>query len=221
MSDAYLGMLSWLADPAQWSGPTSIPARTGIYLAQCAATLVLASAVALPVGLWIGHTGRCRALVVPLTSAMRSLPTLGMLLLISLWLGIGLNAPLLALSLLAIPPILSGAYAGIESIDPQLTHAARSVGFTEWQVLIHVEIPLGLPVIVSGLRAASVQILATWTVAAYLPIEGLGRYLIDGLAMQDYVMMLAGSAIIIFLEIIINAAFGLAEHLAIKATHRR
>lgn len=202
---------NWLTSPASWSGPQGIGARTGIYLLQCLITLLLTAAIALPIGLWIGHTGRCRQLVISLTGGMRALPTLGLLTALSLWLGIGLGAPLAALTILAIPPVLSGADAGIQSVDPALTDACRAIGMTEWQVFRTAELPLALPLIVSGLRSAAVQIVATWTVAAYLPVEGLGRFLIDGLAVHDYPEMLGGSVIIIVIELLVDGLFALLE----------
>lgn len=220
MSETYIQVLSWLADGANWEGPTGIAARTAVYLGHCALTLAIASALALPAGLFIGHTGYGRSAVVSLTGALRSLPTLGLLSALALELGLGLGAPLLALTLLAVPPLLAGAYAGVESVDRGLVDAARAVGLTEWQILTRVELPLATPIILSGMRSASVQILATWTVAAYLPIEGLGRYLIDGLALHDYTQMLAGSVIIVVLELMVNALFALAERLAARVVRR-
>ena len=219
MNDSYAQALGWLSDPVNWAGPTGIIARTGIYLGHCLLTLAIASLIAIPLGLWVGHTGRLRAVMVPLSGALRSLPTLGFLSALSLTMGLGLGAPLVALTTLAIAPILAGAYAGVESVDRELVDASRAIGFTERQILTRVEIPLAMPIVVSGLRSAAVQILASWTVAAYLPIEGLGRYLIDGLAMHDYTQMLAGSAVVIVLELAANALFGALER-AVSASTR-
>jgi osmoprotectant transport system permease protein len=201
----------WLTSPSSWTGPQGIGARTGIYLLDCVLTLVLASLIALPLGLWIGHTRRFQQVIVSLTGGMRALPTLGLLTALSLWMGIGLGAPLLALTLLAIPPILAGAYSGVESVDAQIVDSCHAVGMTGWQTFRIAELPLALPLIVSGLRSAAVQIVATWTVAAYLPIEGLGRYIIDGLAVHDYPQMLGGSVVIIVIELLVDGLFALLE----------
>ena len=201
----------WLTSPASWAGPQGIGARTGVYLLDCLLTLVLAALIALPIGLWIGHTRRFQQVIVSLTGGMRALPTLGLLTALSLWMGIGLGAPLLALTLLAIPPILAGAYSGVQSVDAQIVDSCHAVGMTGWQTFRLAELPLALPLIVSGLRSAAVQIVATWTVAAYLPIEGLGRYIIDGLAVHDYPQMLGGSIVIIVIELLIDGLFALLE----------
>jgi osmoprotectant transport system permease protein len=207
----YLKTWQWLTSPASWSGPQGIGARTGIYLLDCVLTLILASLIALPLGMWIGHTRRFQQVIVSLTGGMRALPTLGLLTALSLWMGIGLGAPLLALTLLAIPPILAGAYSGVESVDAQIVDSCHAVGMTGWQTFRIAELPLALPLIVSGLRSAAVQIVATWTVAAYLPIEGLGRYIIDGLAVHDYPQMLGGSVVIIVIELLVDWLFALLE----------
>ncbi|PWG59898.1 ABC transporter permease [Bifidobacterium catulorum] len=207
MNDAYGQVAGWFADPANWYGPAGLVERTGVYLWQCFATLALAALVAVPLGLFIGHTGYGRSVMVPVTGALRSLPTLGLLSALSLLLGLGLAAPMAALTVLAVPPILAGVYAGIESVEGELVDASRAIGFTEWEILVQVELPLAAPLIVAGFRSATVQVLATWTVAAYLPVEGLGRYLIDGLAVHDYVRMLAGSVVVIVLELAANGLF--------------
>lgn len=203
--------LEWLSRPEQWSGPTSIPFRTAIYLYHCTLTLIIASLIAIPLGIFIGHTGIGKNFVLIVSSLLRSMPTLGLLTVLSLVLGIGLSAPLIALTALAIAPILTGTYAGISSVDDELIEACRSVGFSEKQIISFIRLPLALPLIVSGLKSASVQVLATWTVAAFLPVEGLGRYLIDGLATRQYSPMLVASIIIIGLEFITNALFSFIE----------
>lgn len=203
--------LEWLSRPEQWSGPTSIPFRTVIYLYHCALTVVIASLIAIPLGIFIGHTGIGKNFVLIVSSLLRSMPTLGLLTVLSLILGIGLSAPLIALTALAIAPILTGTYAGVSSVDNELIEACRSVGFSEKQIISFIRLPLALPLIVSGLKSASVQVLATWTVAAFLPVEGLGRYLIDGLATRQYAPMLVASLIIIGLEFITNAFFSFIE----------
>jgi osmoprotectant transport system permease protein len=202
---------SWLTAASTWQGPQGMGVRTGIYLWDCLLTLLLALAIALPLGLWIGHTGHLRQVVVAFTGGMRALPTLGLLTALSLWMGLGLGAPLLALTVLAIPPILAGAYSGVESVDPRIVDACHAMGMTGWQTFRMAELPLAAPLIVSGLRSAAVQIVATWTVAAYLPIEGLGRYLIDGLAVHNYPEMLGGSLVIIVIELVVDGLFALLE----------
>jgi osmoprotectant transport system permease protein len=199
--------IDWLSDSAHWSGDDGVPNRLIEHLGYTAETIAIAGVIAIPIGLWIGHTGRFRSVAVGLTGAMRALPTLGLLTAIALYLGIGLTAPLVALVILAVPPLLAGAYAGLESVDRQTIDAARAMGMTEWQILTKVEVPLALPIIVGGIRSSVLQVVATATVAAYVGLGGLGRYLIDGQAVSDYAQMAAGSVLVIALALALDAVF--------------
>ena len=137
----------------------------------------------MPIGLIIGHLRKGDVVVVGLVNALRSLPTLGLLTFLVLLLGLGLIPPILALVILGIPPVLAGTYAGIANVDRTVVDAARAMGMTEWQVLSRVEVPNALPLILGGLRNATLQIIATATVAAYVNLGGLGRYIFDGFAL--------------------------------------
>jgi osmoprotectant transport system permease protein len=203
--------MSWLTDGAHWQGDDGFPHRILQHVGYTALTVVIATAIAVPLGLWIGHTGRLRGLAVAVTGALRALPTLGLLTLMVLWRGIGLGPPTIALVVLAIPPLLAGAYAGLESVDRATVDAARAIGMTEWQVLGRVEIPLAMPLILGGIRSAVLQVVATATIAAYIGLGGLGRYLIDGLAVRDYPQMLAGSLVIVVLALVLDGCFALLQ----------
>ena len=208
---AFSSALDWLATGAHWHGDDGFPHRIVQHLGYTALTVCIASAIALPLGLWIGHTGRFRGLAIAVTGALRALPTLGLLTLVVIWRGIGLTPPTVALVVLAIPPLLAGAYAGLEAVDRATIDAARAIGMTEWQVLGKVEIPLALPLILGGLRAAVLQVVATATIAAYIGLGGLGRYLIDGLAVRDYPQMVAGSLVIVVLALVLDGLFAVAQ----------
>ena len=175
--------------------------------------LLISAALALPVGLLVGHTGRWRALAVISSGMVRALPTLGVITLAALFVGIGLTAPTIAFVVLAIPSILAGAYAGVESVNPATKDAATAQGMSGWQVLLRVEIPLGLPLIIGGLRNATLQVVATATLAAYVGAGGLGRQLFLGLRTQDYPLMLAASLAVILLAIVLDALFELSQRL--------
>lgn len=211
--NSYSDAFAWLADPAHWAGPTGIPQRLIEHLGYTGLTLLIAVVIALPVGLYIGHTGRGREIVVPFTGALRALPTLGLVILLALGLGIGLLPPLIALVILALPPIIAGAYSGLEAVDREVVDAARSVGFTGAGVLWQVEVPLALPLIVGGIRSACLQVIATWTVAAILPLGGLGRFLYDALPNEDYAQLLAGSILVIVLALLVDGLFALVQRL--------
>ena len=196
--------LAWITDGAHWGGPGGIDHRLLQHLAVTFAAVAIAAVLALPLGVLIGHTGRGRLAVVGLAGAIRAVPTLGLLTLLGLALGIGIEAPLLALVALGFPSLLAGAYAGIESADRGAVDAARAVGMSEWQLVTRVEIPLGAEVILGGIRAATLQIVATATLAAYISDTGLGRYLFAGLKSRDYAQMLAGALLVAALALLLD-----------------
>ena len=205
---------AWLTDRSHWVGDDGITHRLLEHVGYSVLTVGLSALIAVPLGLWIGHTGRWRGLAVGLTGALRALPTLGLLTWFVLIAGIGLTAPTIALVILAIPPLLAGTYSGLDSLDRQTIDAARAVGFTEWQVLSRVEIPLALPLVVGGFRSAALQVISTATVAAYIGLGGLGRFLIDGQAYRDYPQMVGGSVLVIALALAVDGLFVVAQRFA-------
>lgn len=209
--------LAWLADPANWTGTGSIPQRLVEHLWVSFVVLVIAAAIALPVGGAVGHTGRGREVAVRVSGGLRALPTLGVLTLFGLWIGIGLRAPILALVILAIPPLLAGAYAGFESVDRRTIDAARAMGMREGQIVGKVELPLGMPIVVGGIRSATLQIIATATLAAYIADAGLGRFIFSGLKTRDYGEMLGGSILVILLALLVDGLFAIAQRLVVPA----
>lgn len=213
----------WLTDPAHWTGIAGIPNRLAEHVSVTFAALVVAAIIAIPAGLIIGHTRRGAAVVGAITGGVRAIPTLGLLTLLGLWLGIGIEAPFIALVVLAIPSLLVGAYSGVEAIDTHTPQAAQAIGMRSAQVLLTVELPLALPVIVGGLRAATLQLVATTTLAAYTADTGLGRYIFSGLKTRDYAEMLGGAVLVIvvavILELILATCQRLAHRVAIPASH--
>ena len=207
--------LAWVLDPANYPGPDGIWTRLGQHIVFTLVTVVIASAIAIPIGYLIGHTGRGRAVAVATSGGLRAIPTLGLLTLVGLWVGIGLTAPYVALTVLAIPSILAGAYTGFDAIDRRTIDAARSVGMSEWQIVRNVEIPLGLPLLIGGLRSATLQVIATATLAAYVADFGLGRFLFAGLKTRDYAEMLGGSIIVILLALVCEGLLALVQRFAV------
>lgn len=189
-------VFQWLTTADNWTGGNVELFRRIVEHVRYTVIAVLgAAAVALPVGLWIGHTGRGGTMVVGFANAMRALPTLGVITLLSLQLGVLRTGPVLfGLGLLAVPPILAGAYAGVQSVDRGMVDAAAGVGMTGWQRLWKVEVPTAMPLLFGGLRSAVLQVIATATVAAYVGLGGLGRPMLDGLRVTDYPRV-AGTAI--------------------------
>lgn len=207
--------IDWLGDSSHWGGDDGVSHRLVEHLGYTALTVAIASVIAIPLGLWIGHTGRLRGFAIATTGALRALPTLGLLTYVVLFSGIGLTPPIIALTVLSIPPLLAGAYSGLESVDRQTIDAARAIGMTEWQILTKVEMPLALALIVGGIRSATLQVVATATVAAYVGLGGLGRFIIDGQAVQDYPQMLSGSVLVVVLALALDAAFAGMQRLAL------
>lgn len=215
--NVFLAALTWLATPANWVGSSGILVRSVEHVGLTALIVALAALVAVPAGTWIGHSGRGRWLV-SATGAARAVPTLGVLTLAGLWLGIGLAAPILALLVLAVPPLLSATFSGIASTPHATVDAARSIGLTEAQVLFFVEAPHAAGLVVAGVRSATVQVIATATLAAYTADFGLGRFLYAGLKTRDYPQMIAGALVVVVLALAVDAGLAVvSRHLGWRA----
>ncbi|WP_328309843.1 ABC transporter permease [Actinomycetospora sp. NBC_00405] len=197
-------LLEWFSAPAQWSGPNAIPARVLEHLGYTVLAVVIAAVIALPLGALIGHTRRGELAVVGVANGLRALPELGVLVLFVLLLGLGLLPPTLALVLLAIPPMLAGAYSGVAGADPGAVDAARGMGMRESQILLQVEVPSAVPLVLGGVRFATLQVIATATIAAYVGLGGLGRYILDGFSVRDYPQVLGGALVVAVLSIVVE-----------------
>jgi osmoprotectant transport system permease protein len=207
----YLEVWRWLTDPTNWTGTGGLLQRVAEHLRYTAIAVLGAAVVAVPLGLTVGHTGRGGTVAVGLANAMRALPTLGVVTLLSLLLGILQVGPvLLGLAILALPPILAGAYAGVQSVDRSVVDAAAGVGMTSWQRLWRVEVPIAMPLLLGGLRGAVLQVLATATVAAYVGLGGLGRPLLDGLRVTDYPRVAGAAVVVAALAVLLDIALAAA-----------
>jgi osmoprotectant transport system permease protein len=208
---------AWIFAPERFEGQNAIPIRLSEHLYYTGFSLLLAAIIAIPIGYLIGHTGRGREIAIGLSGAARALPSFGLILLLVLVIGVT-NKPAAAFTafvVLAVPSILAGAYAGFEAIDRRVIDAARAVGMTEWQILWRVEIPLGLPLLVGGLRSAALQIVATATLAAYIGLGGLGYYIFRGLPLGRYDEMLGASILIAVLAIAIDGILALLQRIIV------
>jgi len=212
--------LAYIFTADHWGGRSGIGARILEHLQYTAVAVVISALIAIPIGMIIGHTGRGTFLVVTGVNALRALPTLGVLLLgVLLW-GLGLLPPTVALMLLGIPPLLAGTYAGIANVDPAVVDAARSMGMTETRVLTRVELPNAMPLILGGLRTATLQVVATATVAAYASLGGLGRYLIDGIKVRQFHIALVGALLVTVLALILDGLLALAVWASVPGSGR-
>ena len=181
------------------------------HLEISAISLVIALLLALPLALWLAHTGRGSFLAINASNVGRALPSLALIALFFPWGGLNPETVIFALVLLGIPPILTNAYVGIRQVDPEVVEAAKGMGMRALQVLSRVELPLATPVILAGIRTASVQIIATATLGALVAIDGLGTFITDGLATGDRSSILTGAVLVALLAVIVDACFALLE----------
>jgi osmoprotectant transport system permease protein len=213
---------AWFGDPSHWQGPDGIPQRLLEHVAMSGISVLVATLVALPAGLLIGHTGRGATLVVNLANIGRAVPSYAILVIVFpialqaqvndfLGFGFGSFPTFVAMTLLAIPPIVTNTYIGLRGVDAELLEAARGMGMRGDQILRRVEIPLGLPVILAGLRTAAVQVVATATLGAVIAWGGLGRYIVDGIARHEDVRLFAGALLVALLAITTELAFGVVQ----------
>jgi osmoprotectant transport system permease protein len=214
---------AWLLAGEHWTGSDGILTRIVEHLVFSVITVAIAAAIAIPLGLWIGHTGKGRVVAVNVVNGVRSLPTLGLLFIAVLVLGPRLRGDLafvlpsiLVLVVLAVPPILAGTYSGVDEVDPAARDAAKGMGMTSLQVLRDVEIPCALPLIFSGLRSSMLQVIATATIAAAVSVGGLGRFLIDGQAVQDYGQMGGGAVLVALLAVLVDLVLSVSQRMLVS-----
>jgi osmoprotectant transport system permease protein len=215
------GVIGWFLDPANWSGASGIPNRLLEHVVLSGLAVAIAAAVAIPVGLLIGHTGRGAVATVAIGNLGRAIPSYAMLVIFVPILHIGFANALAALVLLAIPPILTNTYAGMRGVDRDLVEAGRGMGMSEAGLLRRVELPLALPVIIAGLRVAAVAVVATATLAALVGGGALGRFIVDGFALRDQPQLVGGAILVALLAVITERGFTLVEWLAISPGLRR
>ncbi|MFD5061167.1 ABC transporter permease [Streptomyces sp. NPDC058394] len=206
MYELFANLGTWLTGADQWQGPDGIAHRLAEHLQYSLLATLIATAIALPIGLLIGHTGRGAFLAINLSSFGRALPTVGLVVLVFLASGLSMTPVYVALVALAVPSIVTNTYAGMTAVDPEVKDAARGQGMRGHQILWQVELPLALPLIMTGLRLALIQVVATATVAAYVSFGGLGRYVFDGLAQRDLVQVLGGAVLVAVVAVALDLA---------------
>jgi osmoprotectant transport system permease protein len=201
-------VLAWFTDPAQWAGRNSLPIHLWEHVSLSVASMLVAVAIALPIGLYIGHTGRAAGAVIAISNIGRAVPSLG-------WMGIvfpittglfqragsGLMPAIIALAALAIPPIVTNTYAGLREVDPDLREAGRGMGMTELQLLGRVELPVALPVVLAGIRSSAVAVVATAPLMALVGAGTLGEYILAGLDLSDEVQVFAAALLVAILAV--------------------
>lgn len=211
-------LVAWLTNPDHWTGPNGVPTRLGLHVAICLVSPAIATAIALPIGVWIGHTRRAERLATNLALFGRALPSLAAIAIVVPFTaaidpdaGFNLYPTVIAMVVLAIPPVLVSAFTGVAEVDRDLVESARGMGFRDLDLVRKVELPLALPVIVGGLRSASVQVIATATLGAIYGLTDLGSYVTDGAAQKDYGMLLAGVILVTLLALVAEGSLVLVQ----------
>ena len=217
-------VVRWFADPAHYRGSDAVQTRIYEHLAVSGLAVLAGLVIALPIGLYLGHTGRFGFIAVNVANIGRAIPSLAAIALaipvaatlLGVQNGLGFWPTFLALIPLAVPPILTNAYVGVRGVDRDVIEAARGMGLSEGGILRRVELPLALPVVLAGIRTAAVNIVATATLGALVAFGGLGRYIVDGLALQEYDRLFAGALLVALLAIAVEVAFGTFERAAVS-----
>jgi osmoprotectant transport system permease protein len=191
----------WLTSSANWSGPDGIVARALSQLELSALVVVAAALVGIGIGYALGRSGHGGFLAVNAANAARAVPSLALLTLLVTWpvialRGDGFYASFLALVALAIPPVLTNAYVAMRDVDPEAIEAAKSLGMSSWQRLVRVELPLAVPLTFAGLRTASIEVVATSTLAAYVSYNDLGDFIFAGLNTNNNVESFCGALLV-------------------------
>ena len=189
----------WFGDPTHWQGPDGIPTRIAEHIHLSAESLAVAAVIALPAGIVLGHYGRFGGLAINISNAGRALPSFGILVVAFQVFGLGDLPVVLALVALAVPPMVTNSYVALREVDADIREAARGMGYRELAQVLRVELPLAVPLIMGGVRTSAVQVVATATLGAAIAGGGLGRYIIDGIATQDYVKTAAGAVLVALL----------------------
>lgn len=206
---------AWLSDPANWEGRFGLPNLVLQHVTFSAVSILLALAIALPLGLWVGHRGKGQLLVVNIGNIGRAIPDFGIIVLAAVILlpimGLTSLPVYIALAALAVPPILVNTYTGIDDVDRDLVGAARGMGMTGRQILWHVEAPVAIPVIMAGVRTAAVQVVATATLAGVIGQGGLGRPIVDAFSVgfrTGRARVIVASALVAVLAMVTEFALG-------------
>ena len=199
-----VSVIEWFTDPANWTGENGIPVRTWQQIEISLWAMAIALVIALPIALVLGHKRKGMFLATNVGNIGRAVPTLGVLTILASIpeIGIGNLAAILALALFAIPPVLTNTYTGLAGVDDEVRDAARGMGMSGTGILARVEVPLAIPLIAAGIRTATVQVVATASLAALVGSGGLGRYVVDGFALQDNTLIIAGAILTAGLAVI-------------------
>lgn len=203
-----LEVAKWMAAPAHWTGSNGIPMRLLEHVEISAESVVIGAAIALPIGIVLGHYGRFGNAAMNISNVGRAVPSFALLVISFQIFGLGLTPIVISLVALAIPPMVTNSYVAMREVDPDVKDAARGMGYRELAQVLRVELPLAVPLLMAGIRTSAVQVVATATLAAEIAGGGFGRYIVDGLDQQNYPMLAAGAILVALLAL--ATEFGLA-----------
>lgn len=207
--------IKWFADPAHWAGPDGVPTRLGEHIVLSAECVIIGAVIALPLGIVLGHYGRFGNVAINVSNVGRALPTFGILVIAFQAFGLGQFPVILALTALAIPPMLTNAYVALREVDPDVKDAARGMGYRELTQILNVELPVAVPLLMAGIRTSAVQVVSTATLAALIAGGGLGRYIIDGFGQQDYTKLVAGAVLVAILAMVTELSLSGVQRLLV------
>jgi osmoprotectant transport system permease protein len=197
---------------SNWTGESGVLHRLEQHVALTGVAVGIAGVVALPIGLSLGHIGRGGTLAINITNVGRAIPTFAVLTLLTLSpIGIGNTSTVIALLLFALPPMVTNSYVGVSEVDRDVRDAARGMGMSAWQVFRRVELPLAMPLVMAGIRIATVQVVATATIAALVGAGGLGRLVTDGLSSQNQGELLTGAVVVAALAVLAESVLALVQ----------
>ena len=218
----FLGdVIEWFTTGSHWTGDAGALHRLVEHITMAGGTVVVAALLALPLGIWLGHTGRGGALAINVSNVGRAIPSFAILVIAAQVVGIGWKPAFVALVALAIPPMVTNAYVGMREVDADVRESARGMGMTGAQSLFRVELPVALPLVMAGVRTAAVQVVATATLAALVAWGGLGRFIVDGIAQRDFVQVFAGAVLVAGLSILTELALAGLQRLIVPEGLRR
>jgi osmoprotectant transport system permease protein len=209
-------IVTWFLDPIHWQGTDGIPSRLLEHLYYSITATLAAALVALPIGLVLGHLNRGAVAVLQASNMGRAIATIGVVVIVFQLFGLSDTPVLVALFALAVPPMVTNSYIGVRTVEREVVEAAKGMGMTGTQVLWRVELPVALPLVMAGVRTSSVQVVATATIAAYVGLGGLGRFLFDGLAIRDLPQITAGAVLVALLSVTVELALGRLQTLVVS-----
>jgi osmoprotectant transport system permease protein len=212
----FLGSVwQWFSDPGHWTGADGIPQRLVEHVQLSAESVAIGALIALPIGIALGHYGRFGNLAINISNVGRALPSFGILVIAFQVFGLGDFPIVLCLTALAIPPMLTNTFVALSEVDHDVKDAARGMGYRELKQVLRVELPLSVPLLMAGVRTSAVQVVATATLAALISGGGFGRYIIDGLAQQDFTKVFAGALLVGLLAVATELSLAGLEQLLI------